>query len=84
MVFGLGEEDEENLEEKISDLFTDLGEKPRVTAVSRVGRRNSDGIRPAFIKCAKCGGNFGNFEKKLRAKIKNQNFDFLSHQRCSS
>jgi hypothetical protein len=39
MVFGLGEEDEENLEEKISDLFTDLGEKPRVTAVSRVGRR---------------------------------------------
>ena len=49
MVFGLGEEDEENLEEKISDLFTDLGEKPRVTAVSRVGRRNSDGIRPVKV-----------------------------------
>jgi hypothetical protein len=49
MVFGFVEEDEENIEEKISDLFTDLGEKPRVTAVSRVGRRSSDGIRPVKV-----------------------------------
>ena len=50
MVFGLGEEDEENLEEKIGELCTDLGEKPRITAVNRVGRRNSDGTcRPIKV-----------------------------------
>jgi hypothetical protein len=38
VVFGLSEEDGEQLDEKLSDVFMDLGEKPRVEAV-RIGRR---------------------------------------------
>ena len=37
MVFGLPEEEGEQLDEKVGELFSELGEKPRVAA-SRVGR----------------------------------------------
>lgn len=40
MVFGLAEEEGEQIDEKIRGLFQELGEKPRVTA-SRVGRKSS-------------------------------------------
>ena len=37
MIFGLCEEDDEQLESKVDQVFQELGEKPKV-AVSRVGR----------------------------------------------
>ncbi len=37
MIFGLSEEDNEQLENKVCEIFQELGEKPKVT-VSRVGR----------------------------------------------
>ncbi len=49
MLFGIGEDDKENIEEKICELFTELGEKPRVTAVHRIGKRISGGIRPVKV-----------------------------------
>ena len=44
MVFGLAEEEGEQIEEKINGLFAELGEKPRVT-VNRIGRK-SPGASP--------------------------------------
>ena len=49
MVFGLGEEDEENIETKIGELFNELGEKPRVVSVNRIGDKNHDTIRPVKV-----------------------------------
>ena len=42
MVFGLAEEDGEHLDEKVSEVFLSIGEKPRAAAV-RVGSRNEAG-----------------------------------------
>ena len=49
MVFGLAEEDGEKLDKKISDVFMELGEKPRVAAI-RVGRSPGVGTSCRPIK----------------------------------
>ena len=52
MVFGLEEEEDEQLADKISDVFQLLGEKPRVEA-SRVGvKRAGTAIRPVKVSLA--------------------------------
>ena len=52
IVFGLLDEEKEQVEEKVSELFADLGEKPRIQA-SRIGRLCRL-IRPLHIKsCSK-------------------------------
>ncbi len=50
MVFGLTEEDGEQLDDRISSVFLELGEKPRSTAV-RIGRRPGEatGCRPVKV-----------------------------------
>ena len=54
MVFGLVEEDGEQLDDKISSVFVELGEKPRVAAV-RLGKRPVAGTvscRPVMVTLA--------------------------------
>jgi len=50
MVFGLTEEDGEQLNEKICDVFVEIGEKPQLVAV-RIGRRQEGGTgcRPVKV-----------------------------------
>ena len=48
MVFGLAEENGEHLDEKISEVFLGIGEKPRVAAV-RVGSKTGSGCRPVKV-----------------------------------
>ena len=50
MVFGLTEEDGEQLNEKICDVFVEIGEKPQLAAV-RIGRRpeGGTGCRPVKV-----------------------------------
>ena len=49
MIFGLCEDEDEQLETKISGLFQELGEKPKLTA-SRVGRNaGADKCRPVKV-----------------------------------
>ena len=45
LVFGLA--DEEKVEESVSELFLELGEKPRVQAVNRIGGKGSTPAGPA-------------------------------------
>ncbi len=42
LVFGLAEQQEENVEQRVSEIFLELGEKPRVMAANRLGGMNSD------------------------------------------
>ena len=49
MVFGLAEEDGEQLDGKLSSVFMELGEKPRVEAV-RIGRRPEAGTACRSVK----------------------------------
>ncbi len=49
MIFGLAEEDREQLDEKISNVFVEIGVKPQLTAV-RVGRRPDDSSRCRPVK----------------------------------
>ena len=51
MVFGLAEEEGEQLDDKISSVFLELGEKPRVAAV-RLGKRPEAGSRPVKVTLA--------------------------------
>ena len=53
MVFGLADEDGEQLDGKLSSVFMELGEKPRVEAV-RIGRRSEagTGCRPVKVTLA--------------------------------
>ena len=39
LVFGLTEKEGGNIEQAVSDLFLELGEKPRIQAVNRLGRK---------------------------------------------
>ena len=48
MVFGLSEEDNEDVTTKVNELLSAIGEKPR-TDVCRVGKKNSDG-KPRPVK----------------------------------
>ena len=51
MVFGLGEENNEQLEEKMSEVFQELGEKPTLVAsrVGRVSEASSSKSRPVKV-----------------------------------
>ena len=56
LVFGLAEEDGEEIEEKISGILAELGEKPRV-AVNRIGRKTPGATtvcRPVKVTLASC------------------------------
>ena len=46
VVFGLAEEEGEDLENKLCSVFQVMGEKPRVVEVVRLGRRETDKSRP--------------------------------------
>ena len=48
VVFGLAEENGEQLDDKISDVFLGIGEKPRIAAV-RVGSKDGGGCRPVKV-----------------------------------
>jgi hypothetical protein len=50
LVFGLA--DEENVEQAVSELFLELGEKPRVQAVNRIGGKCSTPARPVIVTLA--------------------------------
>ena len=45
LVFGLAEKDGENVEQVVSDLFLELGDKPRVQAVNRLGGTGAEKAR---------------------------------------
>ena len=56
IIFGLTEQDGEQLDSKVTDLFTDLNEKPRVLT-SRIGVKRNDrpdnsACRPVKVKLA--------------------------------
>ncbi len=42
LVFGFAEQQKENVEQSVSELFLQLGEKPRIMAANRLGGTNSD------------------------------------------
>ena len=48
IVFGLEEDTEEDLEEKLGEVFLELGEKPNVEAI-RLGTRAADASRPVKV-----------------------------------
>ncbi len=48
MVFGLQEEENEELQKKIGEVFESLDEKPRIEA-SRLGRKSETGTRPVKV-----------------------------------
>ncbi len=52
VVFGLTEEEGEKIEEKITDLFSELDEKPRISAsrLGKTGTRSSTPTRPRPVK----------------------------------
>ena len=53
MVFGLAEEEDEILSDKVSDVLQTIGEKPRVEAC-RVGKKYADGAaRPVKVTLSK-------------------------------
>ena len=59
MVFGLPEEENENLKCKVGEVFTQLGVKP-VTESCRVGKTgNMQRPRPVKVSLCKTGQNFG-------------------------
>ena len=45
LVFGLAENEKENLDQAVSELFSELEEKPRVQAVNRLGGKGAGEIR---------------------------------------
>ncbi len=47
MVFGLAEE--EKVEDAVSEIFLELGEKPRVQALNRIGKKCSTRARPVKV-----------------------------------
>ena len=50
VIFGLNEEDGEKLDNKVTDLFSDLDERPRVST-GRIGvKRNNSACRPVKVK----------------------------------
>lgn len=51
MVFGLSEEGGEDLENRVSELFSELQEKPRIVDTSRLGK-SSDPARPVKVVLA--------------------------------
>ena len=53
VVFGLAEEDSENLDGKIVSLFEEIEEKPSFEAV-RVGKVSEDQIRPVKVSLRNC------------------------------
>ena len=56
LVYGLAENEGENLERTACELFLELGEKPRIHAINRIGRKgagvNSDQCRPVKVTLA--------------------------------
>ena len=56
LIFGLAEQDEENIEQTVSELFLELGEKARVQAVDRLGVMRAEGAskdcRPVKVTLA--------------------------------
>lgn len=49
MVFGLLEEKDQDLEKHISEVFEQLGMKPRVVEAERLGRPSEDKVRPVKV-----------------------------------
>lgn len=50
IIFGLEEQDEEDVGERVSEIFDAVGEKPRPEAVLRLGNKRSDVNRPVIVK----------------------------------
>ena len=50
VVFGLKESENENLLEKIRDVFEEIDLKPKITAVQRFGKAENDRTRPIRVK----------------------------------
>lgn len=49
MLFGLRENSDESLEATVSDIFEEIGEKPRLVHVARVGKRDDGVSRPVLV-----------------------------------
>ena len=50
IIFGLEEQDEENVEARVSEIFEVVGEKPRPETLSRMGNKRTDYNRPVIVK----------------------------------
>lgn len=50
IIFGLEEQEEENVEARVSEILEVVGEKPRPEAVSRMGNKRTDYNRPVIVK----------------------------------
>lgn len=49
MVFGLREDSNESLEATVSDIFEEIGEKPRLVYAARLGKRDESVSRPVMV-----------------------------------
>ena len=49
MIFGIKEQEEDEVQTVVSDVFEAIGEKPRVTECSRIGRAKSGVVRPIKV-----------------------------------
>ena len=68
IVFGVKEEDEEKLETKISDIFQQVSEKPRVSEVSRIGRVAEGKDRPVKVTLSSSDAVFSVLSKAGQLK----------------
>ena len=50
IIFGLEEQDEENVEARVSEIIEVVGEKARPETVSRMGNKRTDYNRPVIVK----------------------------------
>ena len=84
MVFGLSEDDEEDLEANIGELFCELGEKPRITAVSGIGKKisNTKVIRPVKVSFSNSTSAYQLLSQASRLKgIEHRKSVYLSYDR---
>ena len=49
MVFGLAEEEQQDLEKRVSEILVELGEKPKLVGVERLGRPHADRVRAVRV-----------------------------------
>ena len=82
VVFGLQEQEEENVEARVGEIFEAVGEKPLPEGISRVGKKRTDSHRPILIKFRTAVAASGVLRKSQDLKT-NEKFEkvFLSPDR---
>ena len=66
MVFGLTEEEDEQLDERVAEIFEQLGEKPRLESRRLGKKRSNSAVRPVKVSLSS-----SNFVKQILEKSRN-------------